>query len=203
MIDDGVIKFNFEQVSKEHQITDIASINQVRTQLFHLHLIGEYTKEKIGFGNISIAFRDDSIKFLISASQTGKYEILTKDQYSFIENFSFDKNHISYSGSQKPSSESLTHASIYTISDQINAVIHIHDKVIWRGMIENDYPSTSEETEYGTLDMAKEVRDISQKSIDFTFAMKGHEDGVVAYSSNLNKAFNQIVDLYNRFHWHS
>ncbi len=126
MIDEGVIKFSFSRIKNTFNFHHFERINKTRTILHKKELIGEYPIEKLGYGNISM--RSPKGGFYISASQTGAKKVLEESDYVEVHDYSFKDNSLTFSGEMKPSSESLTHASIYSISDSINAVIHFLQK---------------------------------------------------------------------------
>ena len=196
MIDEGVIKFSIIKTQDDFELShqSYKDINKARDILFKHELIGEYKEHKIGYGNISLRLKEDH--FIISASQTGSIKSLTPTQYTLIENHCFDTNSVVFSGTLNPSSETLTHAAIYSLSTSINAVIHIHHNKLWRHLISIKHPSTSESISYGTVDMAKEVRKLSTGSDHFSFAMKGHEDGIIIYSTSMSRALKETLRLF-------
>src|SRR5258707_13973147 len=70
--------------------------------------------------------------------------------------YDFARNWLRYEGAAIPSSESLTHASIYQSNSTISAVIHCHDSVLWRTLLDR-VPTTSKPVPYGTPEMAYEI----------------------------------------------
>ncbi len=196
MIDEGIIKFSAKKNKNTFKFSDplYREINTSRDTLHKNKLIGEYKEHKVGYGNISLRLKDDN--FIISGSQTGKLSTLTPEQYVLIENYSFDTNSVDFSGSHNPSSETLTHAAIYSISKSINAVIHIHHNQLWHYLIDHNHPATSESVSYGTIEMVKEVRNLSTANEHFSFAMKGHEDGIIIYSTSMSRALNETLKLF-------
>lgn len=206
-IDDGYIKYDRSHFTKaaalkEHEFTDI---EKWRAILFEKELIGEYQKEKIGYGNISKRAdyshykKTSQPQFCISATQTGKHPILNGNHYTRVLDFNISENIIVAQGPNEASSESLTHGAIYSSNQEINYVFHIHSKKIWLGMIKDKLPTTSAEIPYGTMQMANAVQDITNQHYEGWFAMEGHEDGVVIYSKQIEKAGELTLELYNRY----
>ena len=102
-------------------------------------------------------------------------------------------------GPIEPSSEALTHASIYESNKEIKAVFHIHSEKIWKKMIEYNYDFTRENTPYGTSEMASEVRQLIGNKSSGTIVMKGHKDGVIAYGKSLDETGALILELAKKF----
>ena len=185
---DGVIKytFDFQQTEplKHEQFTEIESL---RKRLFALNLIG-VTDEGIGFGNISQRVGRDS--FVITGTQTGHLATLQGEHYALIEAYNDKEFYLKSSGAIKPSSEALTHGTIYNLSSDISAVIHIHSKVIWNFMLKNNYLKTKD-VAYGTKEMIDEVNRIFSTIEPLSnpkFVMAGHKDGLILFGTDLLSA---------------
>jgi len=107
----------------------------------------------------------------------------------------FKKNWLRYEGTAIPSSESLTHAAIYLSDPSASAVIHCHDSVLWETLLDR-VPATSKAIAYGTPEMAYEIMrlfeqtDVRSKKI---FVMAGHKDGMVAFGTNFEDAFDVLM----------
>ena len=185
---DGVIKYNFDfKPSEPLDISLFSDIESVRQRIFTLNLIG-VTDTGIGFGNISQ--RVDSNSFVITGTQTGHLENLNASHYSLIEEFNDKEFYLKSSGVIKPSSEALTHGTIYNLSPDIGAVIHIHSKAVWKFMLNGGYLRTKN-VEYGSTEMIDEVNRLFSKIKPLSnpeFAMAGHEDGVIVFGKILADA---------------
>ena len=96
----------------------------------------------------------------------------------------------------KPSSESLTHASIYAQDSNIQAVIHVHSPEIWNNTVALNLPHISADIPYGTVEMAIAVEQLFQsgnlQQISL-FTMLGHEDGVVSFGRNMQEAAWELI----------
>ena len=109
--------------------------------------------------------------------------------------YDFARNWLRYEGAAIPSSESLTHAAIYESELSTTAVIHCHDSVLWRTLLDRA-PTTSKRVPYGTCEMAREIirlfteTDVRSRKI---FVMAGHEGGIVAFGENLENAFDTLT----------
>jgi ribulose-5-phosphate 4-epimerase/fuculose-1-phosphate aldolase len=112
-----------------------------------------------------------------------------------VVDWDFKKNWLRHEGNAIPSSESLTHAAIYQSAPTISAVIHCHDSVLWRTLLDR-VPTTSKTIAYGTPEMAYqiielfEVSDVRSKKL---FVMAGHKDGIVAFGKSLEDAFDVLM----------
>ncbi len=207
VIDDGIIKYdrsNFTQCNPIDLI-EYCDLEKWRKILFQKELIGEYPEAGVGFGNLS-KVSDYSIfhkslvpQFVITGTQTGKYQDLDGRYYTRVLDYDVSNLKIKMLGPIEASSEALTHASIYTHNKNIKVVFHIHSSKIWNGMIRDNAESTCQSIPYGTSEMAQ----ATQKCIgtkDFgIFCMKGHVDGVVAYGRNLDEVGNLILKNFDKY----
>jgi ribulose-5-phosphate 4-epimerase/fuculose-1-phosphate aldolase len=148
----------------------------------------------VGFGNLSV--RDGSTtSFYITGSATGGLPELTPTDCVRVVAFDFARNWLRYEGAAIPSSESLTHAAIYESDPTISAVIHCHDLVLWRTLLDRA-PTTSKAIAYGTPEMAYEIMrlftesDVRSRQI---FVMAGHEGGIVTFGKNFEDAFGVVM----------
>ena len=184
---DGVIKYDFDFIESSPLQKDLwQEIEEVRERLFALELIGE--KKNIGYGNISKRLSQNS--FVITGTQTGALQSLDAQHYSLIENYDDEKFSLISSGAIKPSSEALTHGTIYNLSPEIKAVIHIHSKALWDFMLISNYKK-SENVPYGSIKMIKEVKRIYQDIDPLNnpkFVMSGHEEGIITFGKDLKEA---------------
>jgi ribulose-5-phosphate 4-epimerase/fuculose-1-phosphate aldolase len=198
---EGYIKFNcqWEQKEFEFPIEIYTQLETERMQLHNLGLIGMYPNG-IGFGNISTK-SNDAESFIISGSATGGFEYLKQSDYAKVTNYNISENTISCCGLTKASAESLTHAAIYKFLPQIGAVVHVHCLWLWEKLMK-DYPTTSFEIEYGTLAMAEAVGKLASEintREEKIIVMGGHQEGILAFGSNLKEATEQIINSYNRY----
>jgi len=185
---DGIIKYHFDfEPSMPLDDSLCSEINATRKRLFALKLIG-VSSEGIGYGNISQRVNKDS--FVITGTQTGHLSKLNASHYSLIKEYRDQEFYLKSTGAIKPSSEALTHGTIYNLSDKIGAVIHIHSNKIWQFMLNKDYLSTAK-VEYGSSEMIEAVNQI-YKDIDPLsnpkFVMAGHKEGIMSFGRNLYEA---------------
>ena len=191
---DGVIKFHVEHEHKAlPEFKDYTELETLRNRLFALGLIGE-TPDGIGYGNVSIPAGQHA--FFITATQTGKHATLSQDQYTYVHNYDFDKFTVYSQGAEKPSSEALSHAMIYEVHPNIQAVIHVHSSALWQMMIQKNELATT--AEYGTTAMVHEIADLYSQRNPFehnAFVMKGHEDGIITFGRNIQQAEAALYHL--------
>ena len=195
---DGVIKYSIEHTTKDAPVfNDYEALEALRSRLFTLGLIG--VQDGIGYGNISVREKDKS-SFFITATQTGDLASLTKEYYTYISDYNFSSFEIISQGKYQPSSEALSHAMIYQINSEINSVIHIHSKVLWEFMKENNTLFTT--AEYGTAEMVKEIASLYESKDPFQesiFVMKGHEDGIIAFGKNIKEAELTLYSMIQKY----
>ncbi|MCF6209044.1 MAG: class II aldolase/adducin family protein [Ghiorsea sp.] len=193
---DGVIKYHVSHTQMPTpEFSAFADVEALRCRLFALGLIGE-TPDGIGYGNLSFRNKGER-SFTITATQTGKQPKLKPAEYIRITDYNFDTFTVFSEGEFKPSSEALSHAMIYEVHPDIQAVIHVHSAALWQLMIANNALATT--AEYGTADMAHEIASLypSQNPFEYNaFVMKGHEDGIITFGRNIEDAeltLNQII----------
>jgi ribulose-5-phosphate 4-epimerase/fuculose-1-phosphate aldolase len=187
-VKDGIIKFKCDWIKAEAPAERyLGSLNGWRNKLRDEGFIG-VDGEGIGFGNVSL--RTAHTQFIISGTQTGNITRLENKHYALVTEYDFEMNSVKCEGPVKASSESLTHAMVYTALPDINAVFHLHSKDLWKKLLRK-VPTTSKNVMYGTPAMAYEIQrlhkeeDLGTKKI---FVMGGHEDGVVVFGRDPDEA---------------
>ncbi|WP_413162312.1 class II aldolase/adducin family protein [Capilliphycus salinus ALCB114379] len=198
-MDEGVIKYHCHWFKDEPIGEDkIQELMQWRDHLYSLGLIGVYDNG-IGFGNISIRL-DESLEFVVSGTQTGHLPHLKPEHYTRVTEFNLTENSLACRGPIKASSESLTHAAIYSFQSNIKAIIHIHQAEFWQRLLFN-VPTTRPEVPYGTPQMAAEMfrlfeqENLSDRKI---LVMAGHEDGVLTFGESLTEAGEVLFQYWKR-----
>ena len=195
---DGVIKYSIEHTTKDAPaFSDYELLEALRSRLFTLGLVG--VQDDIGYGNISVRERSMN-SFFITATQTGDLSSLTEEHYTYISDYNFPKFQVISQGKYQPSSEALSHAMIYQINPEINAVIHIHSKALWEFMKENNSLFTT--AEYGTVEMVEEIASLYKDINPFEnsiFVMKGHEDGVIAFGKSVKEAELTLYSMIQKY----
>ena len=192
---DGVIKYHVShtQVATPEFIA-FPDLEALRCRLFALGLIGE-TPDGIGYGNLSFRNKGER-SFTITATQTGKQPKLKPAEYIRITDYNFDTFTVFSEGEFKPSSEALSHAMIYEVHPEIQAVIHIHSSALWQIMITNNTLATT--AEYGTAEMVSEIAALYQSHNPFeynAFVMEGHEDGIITFGRSIKNAELRLYHL--------
>lgn len=199
---EGVIKYSLQHhYSGLQEKTKIEQINAWRTVLFRLKLIGQSSDkyQGLGYGNISQRLAPDTMPFLISGTQTAYLECLSTEDFAIVESASPTQNAISSKGPCKPSSEALTHASVYLHDAKVQAVIHVHCPEIWHNTLKLQLPHTTADIAYGTVEMAEAVANLfssGQLACKPIFCMLGHEDGVVSFGDSLESAAITLLSQY-------
>ncbi len=203
---DGVIQYDRSNYTETPALPyqEYIALERWRRKLYQRALIGEYPKDKVGYGNISerrdlSKYFSRDLQFVISGTQTGKYPDLNGMHYTRVVDSDIEQLKVVTMGPLEASSETMTHASIYEQNSHIRAIFHIHNEQIWQKMIEQEYPSTSRWIPYGTLEMALAVKKCVKDSSQGVFVMKGHKDGVIAYGPSLSATANIIRNIYSQF----
>lgn len=190
---EGVIKFNLSFSKQALPEIDVRELSAWRSILKELGLVGQTPDryDGYGFGNISMRA---SGGFLISGTQTGELERVTLNDYALCQSWNLAQNEVSAIGRIKPSSESLSHASIYDVFDEASCALHVHSPDIWHNAKAMGIGVTDEAVPYGTPEMAQEVRRlITDLPLPGIFSMGGHEDGVFTFGRSLEEAGELMV----------
>ena len=205
---EGVIKFQCDFTpAPALPHAQIAELNAWRRIMYLTALIGQDPARYggYGFGNISCrldAVEDDARQhpFAITGTQTGGKADLTAADYVVVTACYPAENRLVAHGPLQPSSESLTHGTIYAADSRILWVVHAHSPDIWRHAAALGLPMTRD-VPYGTPEMAAEVQrlfvesDLPQQRI---FGMAGHEDGIVTFGRTAEEAGGVMVNYLGR-----
>lgn len=197
---EGIVKFNCYWSQSGPVISDeqYETINHWREVLFNLDLIGAY-ENGVGFGNISIRIGASS-QFIITGSSTGDIPELEPGHYVKVSSYNIDDNALMCSGPLKASSESLTHAAIYSADQGTNGIIHVHSGRLWDELM-NKVPTTDPAIEYGTPAMAREMirifstPEVFEKRI---IVMAGDRGGLITFGNDLDEAADVLFQYYNK-----
>jgi len=204
---EGVIKYQLDHLNEAFGANfSVSEINAWRSLFFKLQLIGQVKDryEGYGFGNISQRINQsisDSVQFIISGTQTGGITNLSRQHYCLVKSANPYKNSINSIGETKPSSEALTHASVYQQDKNIQAVIHVHSPEIWNNTHQLKLAHTSADIAYGTPEMANEVARLMQTEqlkSEKVFSMLGHKDGIIAFSDSLEDAAIVLLKYFTK-----
>ncbi len=160
--------------------------------------IGYDAKQEVGYGNISHRHHN-SDQFLISGTQTGHLEQLAPEHFSLVTTYDLANNKLQCHGPIQASAESLTHAALYNISTEINAVIHIHNVDMWE-TLKHQIPTSSEAVPYGTPEMAFEMQRLYRET-EFSkhkmAVMGGHYEGLIAFGASVENAVATVLQHVN------
>jgi L-ribulose-5-phosphate 4-epimerase len=194
---EGIIKFTCDWNNRKIDLStfDLEEINRQRSELISIGLVGS-DKQGIGFGNISLRIPGTG-EFIITGSQTGHLPQLKEKHFARVNGFSVEENSVHCIGETKASSESLSHAIFYDFSNEINAVVHIHNNELWEKLLPL-YPKTDESAGYGTADLAKSLKELLTRIHPLgekVIVMAGHADGLIFYGKNLTEVVDVIVEL--------
>lgn len=191
---EGVIKFRFDHQNQPiDQAISLSSLNTWRSILFKLGLIGRDPGRYggLGYGNVSLKPDPNNNAFIISGTQTGHIEELSREHYCKVLNTDIERYFLQSTGLSKPSSEAITHACVYRQDDSIRSVIHVHSPDIWQKTAELALPHTPSDAAYGTPQMARAVAELFQSGRlddEKIFSMLGHQDGIVAFGASIEHA---------------
>ena len=122
---------------------------------------------------------------------------LTVRHYTRVIDFNYQQNSVTCEGLIKASSETLTHAALYSEAE-INAVIHIHHHQLWQKLMAQ-VPCSDRNCAYGTPEMAAEIiRLCQQKRVkqQKIIVMAGHDGGILTFGVNLSEAGETILKYY-------
>lgn len=198
---EGVTKYHLDFSESEAPEAPLEELNVWRGILFGLGLIGQQVDRYAGaaYGNVSQRCASSLGQMIISASQTGGLTQLDSSHYSLVQAVEISQNRVTARGRMPPSSEALTHAMLYRLNANIQAVFHIHDPRLWHYALDNGYPATGPEVEYGTVAMARAMERLyqAQKVADVgVMAMRGHQDGVLSFGYSVDQAGARILRLW-------
>lgn len=199
---EGVIKYRLHHKSSATPLEwDIIEMNSWRTLLYQLELIGQQSDRYQGYGYGNISQRYSDTEFIISGTQTGGMSKLSAEHYCLVTATDLSNNTLYAEGLCKPSSEALSHASVYAQDKKIHCVIHAHSLDIWQASKALKLAHTPKNIAYGTADMAHAISrlfksgELRQQSL---FTLLGHEDGVISFGADFTQAaFVMINTLAN------
>lgn len=177
-----------------------------RRILFDLELLGRDGERYQGaaFGNLSARLgpfpgERGARPFAITGTQTSGRRDLTAEDFCVVSAADVRRNHVTSHGPARPSSESMTHATVYDAAPTIRAVFHVHAPAIFRARL--GLPETAPGVDYGTPAMAQEVARLWRSSSlpeGRVFIMRGHEDGVVSFGKNVDEAGGALIAVLAR-----
>jgi ribulose-5-phosphate 4-epimerase/fuculose-1-phosphate aldolase len=196
---EGYIKFvnKWDKTGPIISDSDLEKLNAWREILFNLGMVGA-DSEGIGFGNLSIR-KSGTGHFYITGSATGSLKDLGPDHYCLVTGFNLDENTLACTGPIKASSESMSHAAIYSEFPGAGAVIHVHHNMFWKNLV-NRIPTTAKDVEYGTPEMAREIIRLLNEPGTLEgriIIMGGHRDGIIVFGKDMDDAGRYLLSYYN------
>ncbi len=198
MVDEGVIKYQLNyQLAGPLLNHDFGDLDRWHQRFKAEQILGQDPEryDGLGFGNLSQ--RIDHRSFLISGTQTGGLDLLKSEHYALVTEVNLSKNRVDARGPVKPSSESLTHAAVYSLDECIQYVFHVHSPDIWQARDRLGIAQTKSSIAYGTPEMAAEMFRLYREGAfqkGNILAMSGHEDGVISFGDDADKAGNIIIE---------
>ncbi len=194
---EGVIQYQLAfTLGQPKEVEGLDELIAWRRMLRLLGLLGQDSARYmgLGFGNISLRLRHeghsvDRSPFIITGSQTGHLVDLGPEHFAVVSGWDIAHNRLEARGPIKPSSEALTHAAVYEVSEDTYCVMHVHSPEIWRRARQLALPTTAVGATYGTPRMAREVQQVVQSEPPRRLlVMQGHEDGVVVWGGSIEAA---------------
>lgn len=207
---EGVVRYRLDyQPGTPPDWHVIDPVNAWRRVLHHLELVGGGLAGRyggLGFGNVSARLPEGGGSFAVSGTQTGHIQELGAQHYCVVIRCDAEHNTIVARGPIRPSSEALTHGALYDADPAIQCVLHVHSPDIWERADVLDLPSTRQNVEYGTPEMAVEVgtlvSEAARRGVP-VIAMAGHQDGVLAFGRTADEAGLAVVRILALSYRHS
>lgn len=207
MIKEGVIKYKQEFRNKKLE-EDIPELSAWRNIFYNLKLIGQNPEkyDGAGYGNLSkriepYNYTKNKKRFIITGTQTNKLENITNNHYTKIIEYYPEENLVKSEGLIEPSSEAMSHGIIYDLNSSTRYIFHIHSPDIWNASKKLGIPITSNNVEYGTPQMAEEIKLLFRKTNVRNIkilSMGGHEDGIITFGDNAEEAGLILLKYYSR-----
>jgi len=194
--DEGYIKFAIDWIEAPPPADELLVELAAARQLMLRHgLIGHDPQQNVDYGNLSIRGPAPA-QMIITGTQTGHLPRLSAEHYALVTGCDIAANRVSCRGQFKASSETLTHAAIYALSADIQAVIHVHNTEIWNRLLDQ-VPGTAPEVAYGTPEMAREFQrlyvetDLPERKIA---VMGGHRGGLISFGTSVTDAQQHLLE---------
>lgn len=208
---DGVIQFQahhrYDALPAELAHLCVAPLVPWRARWVSWGVLGQDPAryEGAGFGNLScrvpeaVGFTDSA--FCITGTQTGGLTDVDLSHFCVVTAVDLSANTVSSVGQVLPSSEAMTHAAIYHLSDEITCVMHVHAPRLFARAAALEIPHTPADVGYGTPEMARAVVELWETGTLKTcrlLVMEGHEDGVISFGRSVDEAGRVLGDALRR-----
>jgi ribulose-5-phosphate 4-epimerase/fuculose-1-phosphate aldolase len=197
MIDEGYTKYRCDwRAGPCLPPASIDRLNRCRNRLHRAGLVGHYTAQGVGYGNVSVRAAGLE-QFIISGTQTGHIARADARHYARVTDYDIDANRVSCTGPVQASSEALTHAAIYELDPAIAAVVHVHSATLWAAL-KGVVPTTDAGVAYGTPAMAHELERLYQQTAlaeQMIAVMAGHPEGIVTFGGSIESATERVLRL--------
>ena len=176
----------FETVFISRELPDDTRTAEIMELGVKFHKMGLLPAEEGGHaGNMS--FRNHK-GFVITAGGVNKGR-LTPRNFVQVLSCNMDLKKVEAEGELEPSSETFIHYLIYRERADVNAIIHVHDKLVMQHFEKLKIKSTKAEHPYGTVELAYEV----EKALGHqrVIVVKGH--GIISLGKSPWEAGNMIM----------
>lgn len=200
---EGVIKYHLNHLKQPLTAPPINVLNSWRRLLKKLDMIGQHPNryQGYGFGNLSQRLTSSADTFLITGTQTGALSILSPTDYAIVTQANPEKNQLTAEGLVAPSSEALSHGTVYQTLPHIHFVFHVHCPDIWQHSQPLGIPCTAADIAYGTPTMAQALSSLlKDQSVQRQgiISMLGHEDGLISFGETAEQAGWPLIKYYTR-----
>ena len=142
------------------------------------------------YGNLSVRFDGG---MLITATSVDLGAKLSAQNFVYVSECNYEDFLVTATGAKAPSSETPIHWALYNARPEIQAIFHGHDQSILDAADTINIPVTSQEQEYGSLELVKEVLALKQHNF---FVMRNH--GFISLGKTMNEAGNLALDVLQR-----
>ena len=196
--DEGYIKFSYaHEAAPPPAHPRLHDLMRIRDDLHEWELIG-VLPDGIGYGNVSARFAGTD-RFAITASGTGLEFPIEAAHFCEVISFDIPQNRVICRGPLPASSESMSHGAVYAARPDAGAVIHIHDRLMYRLLRAEGAPQTPADAAFGTPEMARAVGRLAAALPPVAvIVMAGHEDGLLAFAPNSRAARDALWEIYSR-----
>lgn len=181
----------FETVFLSKNLPDDERISQL---LYWARKLDELGLAPKSAGNISFKTKDG---FVITGTGIN-LQTIEKEELAEVLKAEIEKNQavVYAKGQMVPSKESLLHAEIYHLRDEVNAVLHAHDQLVLKFADELKIPCTEKEQPRGSYELVKEVNELLDriKGVKY-FILRNH--GVIAMGETLDEV-GRLAEYMNK-----